>query len=74
MPVEDVDSRNAVTYNFDPERWYENQRRLLELRHDSGEVDDKTFAEQVAELDRRYEEMLVRLNHSFQLPPSRAPH
>jgi hypothetical protein len=62
-----------VTYNFDPERWYENQRRLLELRHDSAEVDDQAFAELVEDLDRRYEEMLTRLDQSFQLPPVRLP-
>jgi hypothetical protein len=57
-----------VTYNFDPEKWYENHRRLLLARRERGELDESAFAEALDELDRRYEEMLSRLDGSFQLP------
>jgi len=57
-----------VTYNFDPERWYENQRALLMARRERGELDESAFAEALDELDRRFEEMLSRLDGSFQLP------
>jgi hypothetical protein len=57
-----------VTYNFDAEKWYENQRRLLLARHERGELDEREFAEALEELERRYEEMLARLDGSFQLP------
>jgi hypothetical protein len=58
----------SVTYNFDPDRWYEGQRALLTARRDRGELDDTAFTEALEELDRRYEEMLTRLDGSFQLP------
>jgi hypothetical protein len=57
-----------VTYNFDPERWYENQKEVLGVRRERGELDEMAFAEARAELDRRYEEMLSRLDGSFRLP------
>ncbi|HVN31909.1 MAG TPA: hypothetical protein VMT45_07970 [Thermoanaerobaculaceae bacterium] len=57
-----------MTYNFDPDRWYENQKALLAARRARGELDEKAFAEGLDELERRYEEMLSRLDGSFQLP------
>ncbi|MCJ7441084.1 MAG: hypothetical protein MUO25_05825 [Thermoanaerobaculaceae bacterium] len=57
-----------MTYNFNADRWYENQRGLLVARRERGELDERTFAEARDELDRRYEEMLSRLDGSFRLP------
>jgi hypothetical protein len=63
-----------MTYNFDPERWYENQRRLLEARRAAGEIDQDALDAQLEDLERRYEEMCARLDGSFQLPAHpRAP-
>jgi len=60
--------RRSVTYNFDADRWYENQRALLVARREREELDERAFAEALDELDRRFEEMLSRLDGSFQLP------
>lgn len=57
-----------MTYNFDADRWYENQRDLLVARRERGELDESAFAEALDELDRRFEEMLARLDGLFQLP------
>ena len=57
-----------MTYNFDAERWYENQRALLDGRRERGELDEPAYAAALEELDRRYEEMTARLNRSFELP------
>jgi hypothetical protein len=57
-----------VTYNFDADRWYENQKALLEARRERGELSDAEFALAVEELDRRYDEMVARLDGTFQLP------
>jgi hypothetical protein len=57
-----------VTYNFDPEKWYENHRRALLARRERGELDERAFAEALDELDCRFEEMLSRLDGSFRLP------
>ncbi len=57
-----------MTYNFDPDRWYENQRALLEGRRERGEIDEQALAAALEELERRYEEMTARLSRSFELP------
>jgi hypothetical protein len=56
-----------MTYNFDPDRWYEDQRRLLELKRQEGTIDAAAHESAVAELERRYEAMLARLDRTYQL-------
>jgi len=60
-----------MTYNFDPDRWYENERAFLEDCLNSGKMSDKAFGEALAKLDRRYADMLDRLDGSYQLPDNR---
>jgi hypothetical protein len=57
-----------LTYNFDPEKWYENHRRLLLARRERSELDEREFADALEELERRFEEMLAQLDRPFQLP------
>ncbi len=57
-----------MTYNFDAERWYENQRALLEARCARGELNERAFAAALEDLDLRYEKMTSRLDRSFELP------
>lgn len=57
-----------MTYNFDPDRWYENHRALLESRKAAGELDPASFEAAIDELDREYDEMVRRLDGTYQLP------
>jgi hypothetical protein len=57
-----------MTYNFDADRWYENQRALLEQRRTRGEITATEFEEQLERLGERYDGMLQRLNGPFELP------
>jgi len=57
-----------MTYNFDPDRWYEDHRALLEAKKAAGDLDDKSFDEAVDTLDREYDAMVVRLDGTYQLP------
>ncbi len=50
-----------MTYNFDPDRWYENEIAYLQDRLKS-ETDFKKAAEK---LDKRYEEMWKRLDGTY---------
>jgi hypothetical protein len=54
-----------VTYNFDPDRWYENERLRLDMRQRTGEMTEEDAAKALEELDRRYEAMLARLDGTF---------
>jgi hypothetical protein len=57
-----------VTYNFDPEKWYANQRAVLERQRETGELDAAALAQALAELDARYEELVSRLDAEFTIP------
>jgi hypothetical protein len=57
-----------MTYNFDPDRWYERQRNLLDQRHAGGQLDDERYRRELEALEQRYEEMTERLDGTFQLP------
>ncbi|HEX7484581.1 MAG TPA: hypothetical protein VF332_00390 [Vicinamibacterales bacterium] len=54
-----------MTYNFDPDRWYENERLRLEMRRRASEMTEEDAAKALEELDRRYEAMLARLDGTF---------
>jgi len=57
-----------MTYNFDPDLWYENQLALLERRRDRGELDQAGFDEAWERLDEELQRMLDRLDNTYQLP------
>ena len=57
-----------MTYNFDPDRWYENNREVLEERRRKGELDGAAFETELADLERRFGEMVDRLDGTYQLP------
>jgi hypothetical protein len=54
-----------MTYNFDPDRWYESQLRLLDHRLEEGEIDEAERRAQRDQLETRYEEMLRRLDGTY---------
>jgi hypothetical protein len=56
-----------MTYNFDPDRWYEDERVRLDMRRRSGEIGEREAEEALKEIERRYEEMLKRLDRTFDL-------
>jgi hypothetical protein len=60
-----------MTYNFDPERWYENHRRVLDGKRDRGELTDQEYQAWLDDLERRYEEMSSRLDKPFDLSDTR---
>jgi hypothetical protein len=57
-----------MTYNFDPDRWYDMHRAALDRRHAAGEIDDETYRAACLDLDRRFEEMVSRLDGTYELP------
>jgi hypothetical protein len=57
-----------MSYNFDPDRWYENERALIEQRYKKGEITGREYEDAISDLDRRYNDMLDRLDGTYQLP------
>jgi len=60
-----------MSYNFDPDRWYERERLRLDRRRESGDIDEAEHERLVRALDRRLEDIVSRLDHTFQLPARR---
>jgi hypothetical protein len=61
-----------MTYNFDPDRWLEAHRAVLEARRNRGEIDDTELEAELLELDRRYDEMVARLDGTYEIPKRRS--
>jgi hypothetical protein len=59
-----------VTYNFDPERWYENERSAIEAQYGSGHLTANQYNDAIDNLQRRYDEMMDRLDGTYQIPNS----
>ncbi len=57
-----------MTYNFDPERWYEKEYSVLETLHQKGCVTDIEFEDRCSKILKRYEAMLSRLDGTYQIP------
>lgn len=57
-----------MTYNFDPDRWYDNERQVIDERFRSGRIDAREYKGAIDDLDCRYDEMLDRLDGTYQLP------
>jgi len=57
-----------MTYNFDPERWYEIERDFIEAsaRRAAWSVERKEAALQ--QLEARYAKMWARLDGSYRIP------
>lgn len=60
-----------MTYNFDPDRWLEAHRAVLETCRDRGEIDDAGLEAELLELDRRYEEIVARLDGTYEIQTAR---
>ena len=56
-----------MTYNFDPDRWYDNQYRALKISLKRGEISTETFQKALEDLYRRYEQMINRLDGTYQV-------
>jgi hypothetical protein len=57
-----------MTYNFDPDTWLTTNRAALEARRDRGEFSDEELKAELEDLDRRYEEMVARLDGTYEIP------
>jgi hypothetical protein len=69
---------HRMTYNFDPDRWYENQRRALDAERDRGTLTPEQYQAGLDDLERRLDQMSSRLDKPFDLSgrprtPARPP-
>jgi hypothetical protein len=57
-----------VTYNFDPDRWYENECSAIEAEYRLGKKTTQQYYGAIENLQRRYDEMMDRLDGTYQIP------
>ena len=56
-----------MTYNFDPERWYANEREALDRAHRNGELDREAYESELDRLQERLDAMWERLDGSYRV-------
>jgi len=56
-----------MTYNFDPDKWYENELFLIQSKLKTGEITQNGYDEAVETLDKKLEEMWKRLDGTYQI-------
>jgi len=54
-----------MTYNFDPDKWYDNELFMIQTRLKKGEITQKEFDLAVLALDQKIEEMWKRLDGTY---------
>ena len=57
-----------MTYNFDPDKWYENEFACLENSFKSGKISEQEYNASLEILSKRHEEMWNRLDGTYRLP------
>ena len=59
-----------MTYNFDPDRWYANERDALERAYRVGQLDRTAYEAALDRLQQRLDDLWDRLDGSYRLPGS----
>jgi len=62
-----------MTYNFDPDRWYENELLLIQSKYKTGQITKREHDDSVDELEHKHASMWERLDNSYQLPKKTVP-
>ena len=51
-----------MTYNFDQDKWFDNECSALNEKRDKGELSEEEYEAEMDRLVEKYEEMAERLN------------
>jgi hypothetical protein len=57
----------AMTYNYDPDRWYANERSAIETIRKKEQWSDPEYEMALENLEKRYDEMIRRLDGTYQI-------
>jgi hypothetical protein len=58
-----------MTYNFDPDKWYDNELFLIQAKLKISEITQNEYDEAIEILDKKHEEMWKRLDGTYQIGP-----
>ena len=62
-----------MTYNFDPERWYDNEFAIIYSAYSAGKMTRDQYIDELKRLQERLDAMWKRLDGSYQVDPAGAP-
>jgi hypothetical protein len=57
----------SMTYNFDPDRWLDNELAVLEIDFKAGRLDESDAERLKDALMDRYDEMVTRLDGTYRI-------
>ncbi|RLD97987.1 MAG: hypothetical protein DRJ13_11545 [Bacteroidetes bacterium] len=55
------------SFNFDPDKWYDNELSLIQMKLKTDEINQNEYDEAVEILDKKLEEMWKRLDGTYQI-------
>jgi hypothetical protein len=56
-----------MTYNFDPDRWLDNELAAVEFEFKAGRIDESDLERHQDALMDRYDEMVTRLDGTYRI-------
>jgi len=56
-----------MTYNFDPERWYDNEHAYLSERYRAEEISEQEYTNGLKALEKKLDEMWRRVDGTYQI-------
>lgn len=56
-----------MSYNFDPDKWYENELNYLRTILKAGKITEEDYKEGIKKLDKQHGEMWKRLDGTYQI-------
>ena len=57
----------VMTYNFDPDKWYDNELFLIQSKLKTGKIKQDGYEEAIKILDKKLEKMWERLDGTYQI-------
>jgi len=59
---------SSITYNFDPDRWFEIHKGLLKKKLIDEKISAEDYRKAIEELEERYHQMWKRLDGTYRIP------
>ena len=56
-----------MTYNFDPDQWYENELAVIRASYEAGKITRQECEEAEKVLNKRLEDMWKRIDGSYRI-------
>lgn len=56
-----------MTYNFDPDKWYDDELTMLQSKLTHGEITEREYGQAIESLEIKLDEMWRRLDGTYQI-------